>query len=74
MRNKQVINGSGLSVASILGLIFIVLKLTNYIEWSWLWVLSPFWIPISIVLLIVFVIIGVTLIRYFFFNKKEVKK
>ena len=26
-------------------LIFIVLKLTNLIDWSWVWVLAPFWIP-----------------------------
>lgn len=28
-----------------LTLIFIVLKLTNVIAWSWWWVLSPIWIP-----------------------------
>ena len=27
---------------------FIVLKLVNYITWSWIWVLSPLWIPLSI--------------------------
>lgn len=42
---------------SILCLIFITLKLTGYIAWSWLWVLAPIWIPISIIL-IVFVIVG----------------
>lgn len=34
----------------ILGLIFITLKLTGHITWSWLWVLSPFWIPFAVVL------------------------
>jgi hypothetical protein len=34
----------------ILALIFITLKLTGYITWSWLWVLSPLWIPIAIVI------------------------
>lgn len=34
----------------ILTLIFITLKLTGFIAWSWLWVLSPIWIPLSIVL------------------------
>jgi hypothetical protein len=29
----------------ILTLIFITLKLTGYISWSWCWVLSPLWIP-----------------------------
>lgn len=26
-----------------LTLIFITLKLTNYIAWSWIWVLAPLW-------------------------------
>lgn len=29
---------------SLLGLVFVVLKLTGYIAWSWIWVLAPFWI------------------------------
>lgn len=33
---------------SLLLLLFIALKLTDYIDWSWGWVLSPFWIPLSI--------------------------
>jgi hypothetical protein len=32
----------------ILTLIFITLKLTNQIAWSWLWVLSPLWISIGL--------------------------
>lgn len=36
-------------VLGILGLIFITLKLTGVIGWSWWWVLSPFWIPILVV-------------------------
>jgi hypothetical protein len=31
-------------------LIFITLKLTNYIDWSWWWVLAPIWIPLAFVL------------------------
>ena len=42
---------------SILCLIFITLKLTGYIAWSWWWVLAPVWIPISIII-VVFVIVG----------------
>lgn len=33
-----------------LALIFITLKLTDYIDWSWWWVLSPIWIPILLVI------------------------
>lgn len=39
---------SGISLASVLGVVFIVLKLTNVIDWSWWWVLAPFWVPIAI--------------------------
>lgn len=34
----------------LLTLLFIGLKLTGYITWSWLWVLSPLWILFAIVL------------------------
>jgi hypothetical protein len=38
--------------ASILTTLFIGLKLTDYIDWSWLWVLAPLWIaPILAILL-----------------------
>lgn len=33
---------------STLTLIFIVLKLTGYISWPWLWVLSPIWISFTL--------------------------
>ena len=39
----------GLGLGTVLGVVFIVLKLTHVIDWSWLWVLSPFWIPLGIV-------------------------
>ncbi len=50
----------GDSLCITLGLIFIVLKLLGVITWSWLWVLSPFWIPfvIGIILIILSIIFG----------------
>lgn len=27
--------------------VFVTLKLTNTIDWSWLWVLSPIWMPLA---------------------------
>ena len=36
---------------SLLAVLFIGLKLTNYIQWSWLWVLSPLWIGFLLALL-----------------------
>jgi len=56
MSNTTKVQGS-FPFLSILCLIFITLKLTGYIAWSWWLVLSPIWIPISIIL-VVFVIVG----------------
>ena len=33
-----------------LGVAFVVLKLTGHINWPWVWVLAPFWIPLAIAL------------------------
>lgn len=35
---------SGLSLGTVLFLIFLVLKLTNHINWSWWYVTMPLWI------------------------------
>ena len=37
----------------ILSLIFITLKLCGQIDWSWLWVFSPIWIPYAIAFIII---------------------
>lgn len=49
----------GIGFCGLLTIVFIVLKLTNVIAWSWLWILSPLWIPfvIGFVFLIVFLIV-----------------
>lgn len=41
----QKVKRGGMGTLSVLTLIFIVLKLTGLIDWSWVWVLSPVWIP-----------------------------
>ena len=42
----------------LLTIAFIVLKLCNVIEWSWIWVLSPIWIP-YVVVIIIWLVIGI---------------
>ena len=49
MSNKK---PASLGVCDVLAIIFIVLKLLGVITWSWLWVLSPIWISIIIVLVL----------------------
>lgn len=49
-------SSGGIGFCGLLTIVFIVLKLTNYIDWSWWWVFSPLWIPCIIVIVIVFLI------------------
>ncbi len=45
--------GGGLTFCGALALLFIGLKLTDHVDWSWLWVLSPLWIPIALVFIVI---------------------
>ena len=58
MNNNNVAGGIG--VFDVLGIVFIVLKLSGIVEWSWIWVLSPFWIGLclAVLLIIIAVILG----------------
>lgn len=44
---------TGIGFTGLLTIAFIVLKLTNYIDWSWWWVLSPIWISIVLAILLI---------------------
>ena len=50
-------SSSGIGFVGLLAIVFITLKLTGYIDWSWWWVTSPLWIgtllTIAICLLVV---------------------
>ncbi len=41
---------------SLLTLIFVVAKILGEITWSWWWVFSPIWIPISVALAVLIII------------------
>ena len=45
----------GVSIFGVLTIIFVVLKLTGLITWSWVWVLAPLWIPLALILVIAFI-------------------
>jgi len=45
---KVKIPSGGVGFLGLLTLVFIVLRLTGYIEWSWWWVLAPMWIPAAL--------------------------
>ena len=55
MENNKT-TGGGIGFTGLLTIAFIVLKLTGYIKWSWIWVLSPLWISAIILFVLVFII------------------
>jgi hypothetical protein len=55
MSNKSSSN-NGIGLGTVLFLIFLVLKLTDHIDWSWWWVTCPLWLPFAIIMFIVFII------------------
>lgn len=58
--SAQSTSTGGAGFLTLLTLLFIGLKLTGYIQWSWFWVLSPLLLPI----IVVFVIAIIALLIY----------
>jgi membrane protein YdbS with pleckstrin-like domain len=46
MSNKNPTNLFEMGLPTLLFIVFLILKLTNNIDWSWWWVTSPLWVPI----------------------------
>lgn len=55
MSNNSNTSG-GIGFVGLLTIVFIALKLTNFIDWSWWWVLSPLLIVWGIVMLVIIVL------------------
>lgn len=59
MKNNKTTFG-GISFTGLLTILFIGLKLTGFINWPWVWVLSPLWIQLILALaicIIVFIVL-----------------
>ena len=54
----------GVGFIGLLTILFIGLKLTGHITWSWIWVLSPLWIGIVAVSIISILILGAVLMSF----------
>lgn len=61
MNNKNISN-SGISLSTVLFIVFIILKLTGVISWSWWWITAPLWIPFGIIFVLTFVGVLLTII------------
>ena len=68
MENKS---NSGLTFTGMLTILFIGLKLTGYIDWSWWWILSPIWINMIIVLTALLVAVIYALIDAYIQKRKR---
>jgi fatty acid desaturase len=45
-------SAGGIGFTGLLAIVFITLKLTHVIGWSWWWVLSPLWIGAALALVV----------------------
>ena len=57
MANNNTSNGLGLG--TVLFIVFLILKLTGTIDWSWWWVLSPIWITFLFFVFIAAIVLAV---------------
>ncbi|WP_395060051.1 hypothetical protein [Flavobacterium sp.] len=60
--SKESTQSGGIGFLGVLAIVFIVLKLTKYIDWSWWWVLSPVTIPLGFVITLLLIIGIITFI------------
>ena len=61
--NNKSSGSSGGIFWTLLVVAFIVLKVTHLIDWPWVWVLAPIWIPAGIVLAAIVVVLIVVLTK-----------
>jgi hypothetical protein len=54
MSDKSTAASGGIGFGGLLTILFIALKLTHVINWSWWWVLSPLWIgPLTMIVFLI---------------------
>lgn len=58
--NTTTASSGGIGFFGLLTIVFIVLRLMGIIEWGWVWVLAPLWMPLALVLVgvIIFLIVA----------------
>lgn len=61
-------------ISALLLTLFVGLKLTGYIDWSWVWVVSPVWIPVCLyILFLVFICLLSIIFGYKITIRKKIK-
>lgn len=62
-QNNNNNSSGGIGFCGLLTIVFIVLKLVGVINWSWLWVLAPSWIPLAIALIVFLIVVVIAFFR-----------
>ena len=62
MDNKQKSGAVGVTIPTVVQIVFLILKLTKLIDWSWFWVLSPMWIGAALWIVLFVIIILIVII------------
>lgn len=52
MKKKNPSPATGLSLPVVVFVVFLILKLTNLVKWSWWWITSPLWIVVALVVVL----------------------
>lgn len=52
MSNQSQVKSEGFGLGTVLFIVFLILKLTKTIAWSWWWVTAPLWGPFALVVFI----------------------
>lgn len=60
----KVESSGGVSILGLLFLVFLVLKLTHVISWSWWWITAPLWIPVVLAIVIILIVELIRCSRY----------
>jgi hypothetical protein len=55
-------SSNSLSLSLVIFVVFLTLKLSNVIDWSWWWVTSPLWLPFAVVLAVIMIVSAFALI------------
>lgn len=62
--SNQTVKSSGIGLCGATFLVFLVMRLTDHIDWAWYWIAAPLWVPIGIAfgaVVLFFVCIGIAM-------------
>lgn len=63
MGKKNPSPATGLSLPVVVFVVFLILKLTNLVKWSWWWITSPLWIVVALVVVLAVIYFCVIVFR-----------